>query len=276
MKVWFLGTGTSMGIPMVGCRCTVCRSRDPRDRRLRASVLLEVAGQRLLIDAAVDFRQQALRFGIDDLDAVLFTHHHADHIFGLDDLRPINIFRAKDIPVYGSANTLENLRRVYSYVFRAGENESDVPRIRPVEIEREAFQIGPVTVQPVPLWHGRLPILGFRIGGFAYCTDVSAIPEESGPLLADLEVLVLGALRHRPHPTHFTIEQAVEAARQIGARQTYFTHLSHEVAHAELEALLPAGMAPAYDGQVVEIRRERWTPREQLSDLKNGGDINPT
>ncbi len=258
MKVLFLGTGTSMGIPVVGCRCEVCRSGDPRDRRLRASVLVEVRGQRILIDAAVDFRQQALRAGIDDLNAVLFTHHHADHIFGLDDVRPINIFRRKNIPVYGSRETLKNLRRVYSYVFRTEESESDIPRVRMVEIGREAFRVGPVQVQPVALWHGRLSILGFRIGGFAYCTDVSGIPEESYPLLADLEVLVLGALRHRPHPTHFTIEQAVEVARRIGAGQTYLTHLSHEVAHAELEALLPKGIAPAFDGQVVEIVREHW------------------
>lgn len=253
MKITFLGTGTSMGIPMLGCHCAVCRSSDPRDKRLRASVWLQAGNRHLIIDTGIDFRQQALRAGIPTVDAVLFTHHHVDHIFGLDELRAFNIRQGKDIPIYAREETMGCIRRVYKYIFDGEEKESDIPRIEAHVIDETPFLVRGIPVTPISLWHGSLPIFGYRIGNFAYCTDVSRIPDRSVERLQGLDVLVLGALRHRPHPTHFTIEQAVEAARTIGARQTYLTHMSHAVSHRELAESLPPEIQPARDELSIEI-----------------------
>ncbi len=253
LHITFLGTGTSMGVPMIGCDCAVCRSDDPRDRRLRASVWLQVNGSSIIVDAGIDFRQQALRAGISTVDAVLVTHHHVDHIFGLDDLRPINFREKKPVRLYATAECLQHIKRIYSYVFDGYPHKSDVPVLEPHLFGREPFRVRGITVTPIPLLHGDLPIVGFRIGDFAYCTDVSEILQESYPLLTDLQVLVLGALRQRPHPNHFTIDQAVAEARKIGARQTYLVHMGHTVSHRELEQKLPAHIQPAYDGLELEI-----------------------
>ncbi len=248
-----LGSGTSMGVPVVGCDCAVCRSGDPRDKRLRTSVLVRIRGVHLLIDTSVDFRQQALRSGIKHLDAVLYTHHHVDHILGMDDLRSLNFFTGRDIPIYATRYTLENIRRVFAYVFESETVVSDIPRVIPREITHRSFRVAGVTVQPVPVLHGDLPILGFRIGKFAYCTDVSHIPEESMALLEGLEVLLLGALRRKPHPTHFSLSQAVDAARRVKARSTYLIHMSHDLGHAQTEAQLPENIRLAYDGLTLTI-----------------------
>jgi phosphoribosyl 1,2-cyclic phosphate phosphodiesterase len=251
VHVTFLGTGTSTGVPVPTCTCEVCRSTDPRDARLRPSVLLRWDDVSVLVDTATDFRQQALRQGLMSLDAVFYTHAHADHIFGLDDLRMFNWRRGGAIPVYGSAITLAALRRTFWYVFEEVEAGGGKPLLELHEVRAE-FALHGRTVVPVPLQHGRLPILGYRIGGFAYLTDVSAIPEASYALLGDLDVLVLSALRHRPHPTHLHLARALEEAARIGAARTLFTHIAHEVAHAAVAATLPPGVELAYDGLSIE------------------------
>lgn len=253
MKVTFLGTGTSMGIPMIGCRCKVCNSDDPKDKRLRTSVWIENEGMNIVIDTGIDFRQQALREKIPVIDAVLFTHHHVDHIFGLDELRPINFIQKQTVEIYATAETLEYLKRIYPYVFDENHCPSDLPKIDYNTIDTKPFTINKMSVIPIRLYHGDMPVLGFRIGDFAYCTDVSKIPLESYPLLKNLDVLVLGALRHRPHPTHFTLDEAIAEAKKIGARRTYFVHMSHELAHEKMLKKVPKNTQPAFDGQTIEL-----------------------
>lgn len=255
MRVTFLGTGTSMGIPLIGCDCEVCRSDDNCDKRTRTSAWIQAAGTNLIIDTGIDFRQQALRAGLSTVDAVLFTHHHVDHIFGLDDLRPVNILQKKSIAVYADKSTMVHLKRVYPYIFNQSKPNPDLPKIRPRTIDVKAFEIDRTRIIPIPLWHADLPVFGFRIGNFAWCTDVSLIPEDSYRLLEGLEVLVLGALRHRVHPKHFTVEQAVREAQKIGARQTYLVHMTHEVSHRELANSLPPDIQPAFDGMVLELEK---------------------
>ena len=253
MQVTFLGTGTSMGIPMIGCQCKVCQSKDPRDKRTRTSVWLKINGINIIIDTGIDFRQQALRENISTVDAVLFTHHHVDHIFGLDELRAINFLQKKPVAIYSSDHTYQHLKRVYKYVFDNSCYPSDTPEIDHQLIDEDPFQVFNIEIIPVPLFHGELPVFGFRIGNFSYCTDVSRIPPESYELLQGSDVVVLGALRDRPHPTHFTIEQAVVEAQKIGAKKTYLVHLSHEVGHQELFARLPENVQPAFDGLRINV-----------------------
>lgn len=254
MEIEILGSGTSMGVPMVGCQCRVCRSEDPRNKRLRTSAFINFNGVHILIDTSIDYRQQMLRAGIMRLDAVIFTHHHVDHILGLDDLRSFNILYQTPIPLYGLEETLANIRRVFSYAFSGDSNQSDVPRLTLHVLDNRPFSIRGVEILPIPLWHGEMPVLGFRIGDFAYCTDVSRIPQSSYQRLKGLQVLILGALRYQPHPTHFTIAEAVREAQKIGAEITYFTHLSHGVLHAEAEAQLPKNIRLAYDGLKIKLK----------------------
>ncbi len=251
-RVTMLGSGTSSGVPVIGCTCPVCTSADPRNRRLRASVRLELAGGTVLVDTSPDLREQALRSGLDRLDAILFTHAHADHLFGLDDVRIFNFRQRAAIPCFGSPATLERVRTAFSYVFEEGQEGGGKPQLelRPVN---GPFELLGARVVPVPVWHGSLPVLGFRIDGFAYVTDVNRIPEESYPLLAGLEVLILGALRYRPHPTHFSIGEAVGVAARIGARRTFFTHLAHDVDHAAPALPLPPGVAFGHDGLELDL-----------------------
>jgi len=251
VEVTFLGTGTSTGVPVPTCTCDVCRSTDPKDARLRPSVLLRWEGASVLVDTSTDLRQQALRLGLMDLDAVFYTHAHADHVFGLDDLRMFNWRRGGAIPVYGSGITLAAIRRTFWYVFEDVEAGGGKPLLELHEVDAP-FTLHGRTVVPVPLQHGRLPILGYRTGGFAYLTDVSAIPEGSYDLLRDLDVLVLSALRHRPHPTHLHLARALEEAARIGAKRTLFTHIAHELSHAAVAAQLPPGVELAYDGLRLE------------------------
>ena len=252
VRVTFLGTGTSTGVPVPTCACAVCRSEDPRDRRLRPSVLLEWPGASVLVDTAADLRQQALRFGIARVDAVLYTHGHADHILGLDDLRLYNWRQGGPVPVYGSPATLEALSQTFWYVFEREPTASTRPEVE-LHPVTAPFALFGREVLPVPVLHGELSILGYRLGRFAYLTDVSAIPEPSYALLEGLDVLVLNALRARPHPTHLNLDGAVACARRIGARRTFFTHCSHEVHHARESALLPAGIELAYDGLCLDL-----------------------
>jgi phosphoribosyl 1,2-cyclic phosphate phosphodiesterase len=258
VRITFLGTGTSHGVPMIGCRCPTCTSTDPRDTRLRPSIYVETAAAHVLVDAGPDLRAQALRHGITRVDAILFTHGHADHILGMDDVRRFNALRAGQgidgvMPCYGDAATLDDIRRMFSYVFDpATPKGGGLPQLdlRPID--------GPIAVDgleviPVPLHHGKRPILGFRFERVAYLTDCNHIPDESWPLLEGLDVLVLDALRLRRHPTHFSLDEAVAAARRIGAARTFFTHMCHDLLHAATDACLPAGMALAYDGLVLDV-----------------------
>ena len=258
MRVTFLGTGTSTGVPVIGCDCDTCRSGDARDRRWRPSVYLQLdGGLSVLVDASPDLRAQALRFGIGRVDMILLTHGHADHVLGLDDVRIYNFRQGGAIPCYGNARTLAGVRRMFAYVFDAATPRGGgLPQLALWPV-CGPFSVAGRTVVPVPLWHGSLPVFGYRLGALAYLTDCNAIPDESWPLLEGLDVLVLDALRHRPHSTHFNVDNAVDAARRIGARQTYFTHMTHDLPHAETCARLPAGMTLAHDGLVLDGVDER-------------------
>jgi phosphoribosyl 1,2-cyclic phosphate phosphodiesterase len=253
-RVTFLGTGTSHGVPMIGCTCATCRSADPRDRRLRPSIYIDVPGRgRLLVDSSTDLRQQALASGITHVDAVLYTHAHADHILGLDELRRFNVIQGGTIPCYADARTWDALKRTFFYVFDGMARQGGgIPQLEPREIEGP-FDASGMRVLPIPLLHGRLPILGFRFGGFAYLTDCSAIPEESWPLLENVDTLVIDALRDRPHPTHFTVDEALAAVARVAPRRALFTHMAHDLPHAATCARLPRGVELAYDGLILEV-----------------------
>jgi phosphoribosyl 1,2-cyclic phosphate phosphodiesterase len=254
VKVLFLGTGTSHGVPMIGCDCGVCRSTDSRDKRTRTSILVRDShGTTLLVDTPPDLRTQALTYGLRRIDAILFTHAHADHIAGLDDVRRFNAINGGPIPLFGDPATVGEIRLRFGYAFDpATPRGGGLPDFRIWTIGGP-FCVQRLEVTPVPILHGRRPILGFRFGRFAYLTDCSGIPPASVALLAGLDVLVLDALRRRPHPTHFSLAEAVAMATQVGARQTYFTHIAHDLGHAETCATLPSTMALAYDGLLTEV-----------------------
>lgn len=253
MNVTFLGTGTSHGVPMIGCDCAVCRSTDPRDTRLRPSIFVQTPGASVLVDAGPDLRAQALRHGIRRVDAILFTHGHADHILGMDDVRRFNAVMKGTMPCYGDAHTLSDVRKTFHYVFDpATPKGGGIPALDLRELDGPV-RIGDLTAVPVPLLHGERPILGFRFDRFAYLTDCNAIPETAWRLLEGLDVVVIDALREQPHPTHFSLGEAIEAGRRIGARRTLFTHMCHHLAHQATDAKLPAGMSLAYDGLTLNL-----------------------
>jgi len=257
----FLGTGTSMGVPTLGCACAVCTSADPRDRRLRPSALLRWndASNRtervVVIDTGPDFREQALRSGVKRVDAVLYTHSHADHILGLDDLRPLSFKAFREggpIPLYATPETTAVLESIFSYTFSPQATYPNRARVR-LEPLADKTPIHGVEFQRIPLLHGEMEIVGYRFGRAVYLTDVSSIPEESFALLEGLDHLVLSALRHKPHPSHATVEQALGWARRIGARQTWLTHIAHELGHEATNRTLPAGVELAFDGLTVPV-----------------------
>ena len=254
LELLFLGTGTSAGVPMIGCECAVCTSPDPRDKRNRASVLIRYGDAQVLVDTTPELRLQAIAHGVHRIDAVVYTHAHADHIMGLDDVRRFNYVKGGPLDVWADARTHATLARCFHYAWR--EPSPDQKVFRPYLVHRQItgapFEVAGVRWTPVELLHGDLPVLGFRVGRLAYCTDVSKIPDASYRLLEGLDVLVLDALHRVKHTTHFNLDEAIAEAKRIGARQTWFTHIAHGLSHAGTNAELPDGVRLAHDGLVVE------------------------
>jgi phosphoribosyl 1,2-cyclic phosphate phosphodiesterase len=253
MKVLFLGTGTSSGIPAIQCSCKVCRSDNPKNKRLRSSILITLDEHNILVDTATDLREQALRYDIKRIDAILFTHAHADHVHGIDEVRIYSFHSGKPIDCFGNHETIETIHRQFPYIFVPEEERTSfLPRID-THVVNGSFSLFGKEIIPIPIQHGSRTILGYRVGPFAYLSDCNDIPDGSVELLQDLELLVLDALRDVPHPTHFSLAQAVETARKINPGRTLFTHMAHQLEHEETNRNLPPGMALAFDGQVVEF-----------------------
>lgn len=248
-KLKLLGTGTSTGVPTISCTCPTCKSDDPKDKRLRCSVLISVDDKNIIIDTGPDFRQQMISSKIQNLDAAIYTHHHFDHIGGFDDIRGINFSSPKALPIYLNKNTLDNLSRIFAYAFQnVNETGSGTPLIDVNIIEEGIIKIAGIDITILPLKHGSIEVLGFRIGNIAYCTDTNFIPESTLSLMTDLDFLILDGLREKNHKTHFNIEQAVNQAKIINAKYTYLTHIAHQTKHSEWEDKLPDRISLAYDG----------------------------
>ena len=256
MRLTFLGTGTSFGVPQIGCGCAVCRSTDPRDKRSRSGALVEAGGSTILIDTPPELRLQLIAGGFSHVDAVLYTHEHADHTNGIDDLRMFSVRQRRALPIYGPAETLERLRTSFRYIFddvRPYEGTSK-PTLELHALEPgKTVDVAGVPVLPLAFRHGHIRVFGYRVGDLAYITDVKSIPDAERRQLQGLDVLVLNALWWRTHPTHLSIGEAIETAQALGARRTYLTHLTHETGHAELAGKLPDGIFPAYDGLTLEV-----------------------
>ncbi|MFO7933897.1 MAG: MBL fold metallo-hydrolase [Bacteroidales bacterium] len=253
MKITFLGTGTSQGVPVIGCNCDTCKSDDPRDKRLRSSILVRQDGITLVVDTGPDFRQQMLRAGVSRLDAVLFTHEHRDHIAGLDDIRTFNFIQQSSMDIFAEERVLRALDRGFPYVF-AEKKYPGVPRVRIHVISTEPFMVGPLDVVPVRVMHYRLPVLGFRFGDFAYLTDASNISMNEKKKLDGAKYLVVNALRRKKHISHFTLSQALELIRSVNPEKGYLTHVSHQLGPvARFEKELPDNVSAAYDGLVLEL-----------------------
>jgi len=254
-KLTFLGTGTSHGVPVIGCHCAVCSSDNPKNKRTRCSVLVSIDGKQILIDTAPELRLQALAAGFRTVDAILFTHAHADHVNGIDDIRPFNYFGGGSIPCYGHKQTLETISQNFSYIFNSTWRGGGTPQVELHEVE-DTFYVGDIMVEPILAYHDvahRLIVLGYRFGRLAYLTDCKEIPEESLARLGNLEVLVLNALRRRPHPTHICLPEALEIVDRLNPTRAYFTHMADDLEHEATEATLPPGRHLAYDGLVVEV-----------------------
>jgi len=247
-----LGSGTSMGVPTIGCSCAVCHSSDPHDRRTRPSILLEFSGKFVLIDTTPDFREQAIRECITQIDAVLYTHTHADHILGIDDLRPLSYHRDGRIPLYARPEATEFLRNMFRYIFDADYKFGGLARLELKPIDGP-FDLFGAHFVPIPIIHGETEIYGYRFGSAAYLTDFSSIPEASMPLLQGLDVLFLDGLRYKPHPTHSTVENSVRIAGQVKAKRVFFTHICHDLPHEETNAALPPHVRLSHDGMKLEF-----------------------
>ncbi len=252
LQLTILGSGTSMGVPTLGCHCDVCESQDPRDKRTRPSLLLAYGGHNVVIDTTPDFRAQAMRECIDRLDAVLYTHSHADHILGLDDIRPYNLKQGGVVPVYASKDTEVTLRRQFAYVFAGVPTESSVPAVEVHAIDGP-FELFGLRIVPVAAMHGPQPVLGFRFGKAAYLTDFSAVPESSKKLLQGLDDFIMDSLRYTPHPMHSNVEQSLALVEELKPQRAWFTHICHDLGHEAANAKLPQGVQLAYDGLKFEV-----------------------
>ncbi|MBL0071350.1 MAG: MBL fold metallo-hydrolase [Bacteroidetes bacterium] len=253
MKITFLGTGTSQGVPVIACRCQVCNSADFRDKRLRSSILIEKGTTAVVIDSGPDFRQQMLRAEVNHIDGLLFTHEHKDHIAGMDDIRAYSYVHREKVNIYANLQVQEALHREFPYVF-ADFKYPGVPEINMHTIDESAFSIGEIEFLPVPVLHYRLPVLGFRIGDFTYITDANHITEQSMSLIRGSKIIVINALRREPHVSHFTLDEALEVIGKLGPEKAYLTHISHQLGmHEDVNAELPAHVQCAYDGLVIEI-----------------------
>jgi phosphoribosyl 1,2-cyclic phosphate phosphodiesterase len=253
LKITFLGTGTSQGVPVIACECEVCRSIDFHDKRLRSSIHVEVDGLSLVVDTGPDFRQQMLRERVKRLDAVIFTHEHKDHTAGLDDIRSFNFLQQMDMPVYAAPPVIAQLKKEFSYIF-SDQKYPGVPLVDVRPLDGAPFSIDKTTITPVRVMHYKLPVFGFRIGDFTYITDANAIPEEEKQKIKGSRVVVLNALQKEPHISHFTLSEAIAMAEELGAAETYFTHISHKLGtHRSVSAQLPENVYLAYDGQQLEL-----------------------
>lgn len=250
ISVTVLGSGTSTGVPSVACECSTCTSTDPKDKRLRTSLLVKTEATSIVIDTSTDFRQQMLAHNVLDLDAIVYTHHHFDHIGGFDDVRPYNFRSGKPLAVYALRETIDVLESTFPYAFGTIEpTGTSVPSIQVHEVDESPFVIGDIQIQPIPLQHGKsMRVNGYRFGNIAYCTDTNSIPLQSADLLQGLEVLIIDGLRWEPHPTHFTIDQAIAVASMLKPAKTYLTHISHQVSHSHGSSYLPANVYLAWDG----------------------------
>ena len=252
MKITILGCGTSTGVPVIGCKCNICSSKDVKNKRTRSSIIITANNRNILIDTATDLRQQSLAHKIERIDAVLYTHPHADHIHGIDELRSFNMIQKRPIPCYGSEFTINRIRSMFNYIFAVEENDGWKPELETFLISAP-FNLFGLLVQPINIYHGKMQALGFRIERFAYITDCSQIPDSSKEELKNLDVLILGALRHKPHPTHFSIQEAIQIGTELKSKRVILTHLSHNLDYDETNKALPAGFELAYDGMNVEI-----------------------
>jgi phosphoribosyl 1,2-cyclic phosphate phosphodiesterase len=253
MKITLLGTGTSQGVPVIACNCDVCSSLDPKDNRLRSALMVEKDNFRILVDAGPDFRQQMLRHQVNDLDAVLLTHEHADHIFGLDDIRSFNWLRKLPMDIFCEKRVQDNLKTIFNYAF-AENKYPGTPSMKLIQIHGEPFQLGPINVIPIRLYHHHLPVYGFRFGKFAYLTDFNRIDDPELMKLKGIDTLVICALRHKTHISHLNLEEALDLIRQISPKRAYLTHMSHDIGkHEVLLSGLPVGVQPGYDGLVLEV-----------------------
>jgi phosphoribosyl 1,2-cyclic phosphate phosphodiesterase len=251
LKITFLGTGTSSGIPMIACNCEVCTSTDKKDNRLRASILVQSSTTTIVVDTTPDFRYQMLREKVKKIDAVLFTHPHKDHIAGLDDIRAFNYFQQSSINIYANTLTQEALKKEFSYIF-AEKKYPGIPEIDLRTIDRQPFVIGDITIIPIPVWHLHMPVLGFRFGDFTYITDANKIEAEERKKITGSKIMVLNALREKKHISHFNLAEAIEIIQQLKVPEAYFIHLSHQIGkHQDVEKNLPAGIHLAYDGLVL-------------------------
>lgn len=254
LKIRVLGCGTSTGVPVIGCNCPVCRSTNPRNQRLRSSIMISVDETNLLVDCSIDLRQQLLRWPYEHIDGVLMTHTHSDHVSGLDDLRIYNFYQGGALPFYTTAENLDDIRLRYHYCFNPRQLGGGVPQLAlQAVVPGRTFEVQGVEILPLRIFHGELPILGYRVGDFAYLTDCSAIPEETEALLTGVDTLIVSGLRLRPHPTHFTIWQGLEAAQRLSVRRVYFTHMSDEVDEAIMRRILPEWAAVCYDGMALKM-----------------------
>ena len=252
IQLTVLGSGTSMGVPTLGCHCAVCESTDSHDKRTRPSILLEHTGHNVLVDTTPDFRTQAMRARLERLDAVLYTHAHADHIMGLDDIRPYNLKQKSLIPIFGSAETLATIQRQFSYIFDGAPTESSLPGVE-LHVIDGAFDVPGIHVVPIPARHGTHAVLGFRFGKAAYLTDFSSVPESSKALLQGLDDFILDALRYTPHPMHSNVEQSLALVDELKPKRAWFTHICHDLSHVKANAALPANVQLAYDGLRFEV-----------------------